>query len=165
MSGFRNQRAIGPVGTTARVVAGVSLIVVPIASRGLSAWDAAGALLVLPAIALVLHRLLTAAVARLVASDRRMHSTSQATWAVHLSALILIIATATALTFVTAIDGGAIWLFFGLSLLVVAVRDDAGCEALGIPNALLGHRSRTGCIVFAPLDSLEAERSGRAYGS
>lgn len=30
----------------------------------------------------------------------------------------------------TPIDAGAIWLFFGVSLVVVAVRGDDGCEAL-----------------------------------
>jgi hypothetical protein len=54
---------------------------------------------------------------------------------------------------VTPIDAGAIWLFFGVSLVVVAVRGDAGCEALAIPKAIFGRREQTGCVAF--IDSLE----------
>jgi hypothetical protein len=71
----------------------------------------------------------------------------------------LILASATALTYVTPIDAGAIWLFLGVSLLVAGVRGDAGCEAVAIPNAIFGRRERTGCVAFTLVDSLEA-RSG-----
>jgi hypothetical protein len=44
---------------------------------------------------------------------------------------------------------------------VAAVRGDAGCEAVAIPNAIFRRRERTGCVAFALVDSLEA-RSGAA---
>jgi hypothetical protein len=157
--------ALGPIGVATRALAGVALIVLPIVSHGLAVWDVIGALAVLPAISVALHRLLTAAVARLALSTGRLGSSSAGTWTVNLSALAAILAIATLLTYVTPIDAGAIWLFFGFSLLVVAVRTDAGCEALAIPNALRGQRERTGCIAFAALDPLEARRSARTLGS
>ena len=153
---------IGPVGVAGRSIAGLALIVLTVASNGLPVWDLIGALVVLPALSIVLHRLLTAGVgaaARCQSADAP--PSSAATWAINVGALILIIAIGTALTFLTPIDAGAIWLFFGVSLLIVAARGDAGCEALAIPNALAGRREHTGCIAFAAVDSLEARREAR----
>jgi hypothetical protein len=148
-------RSLRPVGTAGRAIAGGALIVVPIASGGLAAWDALGALIVLPALSVALDRILGVGVARLAEATGRLGSGAARTWALHLSALVLVVAIATALTFVTPIDAGAIWLFFGVSLVVVAVRGDAGCEALAIPNAIFGRREQTGCVAFALVDSLE----------
>jgi hypothetical protein len=154
-------RALGPVGTAARGFAGGLLILVPIASDGLARWDAFGALIVLPALSLALDRLLAAGVTRLPEVTGHLASDVIRTWLVHLSALVLIVAIATALTYVTPIDAGAIWLFFGVSLVVGAVRGDAGCEAVAIANAIFRRRERTGCVVFLLVDSLEG-RSGPA---
>ena len=68
---------------------------------------------------------------------------------------MLIIAIGVGMTFVTPIDAGALWLFFGTSLLLVAVRGDAGCEVVAFSNAIAGHRDTTGCVAFAPVDRLE----------
>jgi hypothetical protein len=152
-------RALGPIGTAARAIAGGVLILVPIASDGLALWDAFGALVVLPALSVALDRLLAVGVSRLAAIAGRLASEVTRTWSVHLTALILILASATALTYVTPIDAGAIWLFFGVSLVVAATRGDAGCEAVAIPNAIFRRRERTGCVAFALVDSLET-RSG-----
>jgi hypothetical protein len=149
-------RSLRPIGTAARAIAGGALIVIPITSHGLAAWDALGALVILPALAVALDRLLGVGIARFAEATGRLGSDATRTWAFHLSALILVVAIATVLTFLTAIDAGAIWLFFGVSLVVVAVRGDAGCEALAIPNAIFGRREQTGCVAFALIDSLEA---------
>jgi hypothetical protein len=151
---------IGPIGVTGRAIAGVVLIVVTIAGPGLRAWDLVGALVVLPALSIALHRLLTFGVHTAGVPPRPNASPNAVpTWVINLGALVLIIGIGTALTFLTPINAGAIWLFFGISLLVVAARGDAGCEALAISNALAGHRERTGCIAFAPIDLLEARRA------
>jgi hypothetical protein len=153
--------AVGPIGVASRALAGVALIVLPIVGHGLAVWDVIGALAVLPAISVAVHRLLTAAVARLALFTARLGSSSAGTWTVNLSAVVALLAIGTVLTYLTPIDAGAIWLFFGFSLLVVAARRDAGCEAHAIPNALRGQRERTGCIAFAAVDSVEARRSER----
>ena len=79
-----------------------------------------------------------------------------------IAVLVLVLAIGTGLTFVSPIDGAAIFLFFGGSLLVIAARGDAGCEVLGIVNALAGRREATGCIAFAPVDSVEARLDTRS---
>jgi hypothetical protein len=111
--------AVGPIGVASRALAGVALIVLPIVGHGLAVWDVIGALAVLPAISVAVHRLLTAAVARLALSTARLGSSSAGTWMVNLSAVVAILAIGTVLTYLTPIDAGAIWLFFGFSLLVV----------------------------------------------
>lgn len=134
-------REIGPIGTATRIIAGLVLIAVPIASHGIGIWDLGGALIVFPLLAIALHRLVSWGFANI--------------WLVNLLVLVLALAIATGLTVVTPIDGGAIPLFFGASLLVVAVRGDAGCEVLAFANASTGHRDVTGCVAFSPLDWLE----------
>lgn len=155
-------RTLGPIGTAARVIAGSVLILVPIASHGLARWDAFAALIVLPALSVALDRLVAAGVTRLAKVTGRLASDVTRTWTVHLSALVVILASATTLTYVTPIDAGAIWLFLGVSLLVAGVRGDAGCEAVAIPNAIFRRRERTGCVAFLLVDSLEGRLGARA---
>jgi hypothetical protein len=45
--------------------------------------------------------------------------------------------------------------FLAVSLLVAALRGDAGCELTSIPSALFGQHSRLVCLVFSPIDWLE----------
>jgi hypothetical protein len=45
--------------------------------------------------------------------------------------------------------------FLAASLLVAALRGDAGCELTSIPSALFGQHSRLVCLVFSPIDWLE----------
>jgi hypothetical protein len=76
--------------------------------------------------------------------------------------LVALIVPAVGATFVTPLDGSVgIWLFIGVSLLVGALRGDAGCEAVAIPNALAGRTDLTGCVIYAPLDAIEARKSRR----
>jgi hypothetical protein len=149
-------RLLRPFGTAVRAIIGLALIVVPIASSGLAAWDALGALAVLPVLAVALDRLLAVAIPAIAMAAGRPLSGEARTWTAHVSALVLIVVVAIALTFVTPIDAGAIWLFLGVSMVIGAIRGDAGCEALTIPNAIFGRRERTGCVAFALIDSLEA---------
>lgn len=45
--------------------------------------------------------------------------------------------------------------FLGASLLLAAIRGDAGCEVMSIPNAFFGGHSHLACVVFSPIDWLE----------
>ena len=53
-------------------------------------------------------------------------------------------------------------LFYGVSMLVAAVRGYAGCEVLAISNWLLRRSDQVGCVVFSPLDAVEARRRPEA---
>ena len=161
LAGSENPRQLRLAGTSARVLVGAALIAWS-ASDGLTTWDAIGGVLLLPALAFGVERLLSRIVARLSDSSGRLASPAARVWALHGPALVLILAIGTALTFVTPIDAPAIWLFLGASLLIAAIRGDAGCEALAIPNAILGRREETGCIAFAVIDRIEASSSRKA---
>jgi Family of unknown function (DUF6410) len=56
----------------------------------------------------------------------------------------------------TPVSEVAIWSFFGVSMLLAAVRGYAGCEVLAIPNAITGRRDRIGCVLYTPIDTAEA---------
>ena len=152
----RQTRAIGPIGTVSRLAAGLLLIGFPIVTHGIQAWDLAGALIVFPALSWGLYSLVSA-VSQRSTRVNRLDETARS-WFTNVSVLVLFLVIAIAATYVTPIDAGAIWLFFGLSMLVGAVRGDAGCEVLAIVNARVGRRDAAGCVVFAPLDSLDTQR-------
>lgn len=143
-----DRRDIGRVGTLARVIGGTAFVAVPIAEHGISWWDAGGALIILPLIALGVAGLLRARQAAGAAATRG-HS---------IVVLALVIGVGSALTFITPIDGVALWAFFGVSMLLAALRGYAGCELLAIPNALTGRRDQIGCFIYTPVDTAEATR-------
>ena len=154
------KRQIGPIGTALRAIAGSAAIAYPIATHGIGLWDVAAALVALPALATLLY----AGVSRAheLTPALRGFSGAARTWTVSIAVLVLVLAIGTGLTFVSPADGASIFLFFGGSLLVIAARGDAGCEVLGIVNALAGRREATGCIAFAPVDSVEARLDSRS---
>lgn len=45
--------------------------------------------------------------------------------------------------------------FYGVSMLLAALRGYAGCEVLAISNWLLRRDDQVGCVVFAPVDHPE----------
>jgi len=55
----------------------------------------------------------------------------------------------------------AAFTFYGLSLLLSAVRGYAGCEILAVSNWLLRRDDQVGCVVFSPIDAVEAHLSGQ----
>ena len=56
----------------------------------------------------------------------------------------------------------AVLLFFGSSLVLAALRGYAGCEVLAISNWVLRRNDQVGCLVYSPIDELEARMTGRA---
>ena len=49
----------------------------------------------------------------------------------------------------------AVLLFYGVSMLLAALRGYAGCEALAISNWILKRDDQLGCLFFSPLDYAE----------
>jgi hypothetical protein len=149
-------RQIGPIGTMARVVGGSVAIAVPIALSGVTWWDLGAALVALPLTAVLVTAGLTAAYERRGTARRRPELEP---WIRSLVALVLVLAVEIALTFATDLDGSvSFWIFIGLSLFIAALRGDAACEAVAIPNAIHGRRDSTGCVIYTPLDWAEARR-------
>jgi hypothetical protein len=153
-------REIGPIGTASRIVAGSMAIVLPVALEGIGWWDLA-ALAAAPLVATVAARLVTAVFARVApgALARRDALCSPAACAL----IGLLFAAAFALGTATTVYGDVvIWGFLGASMLLAAVRGDGGCEVLAFPNAITARHDRIGCILFAPIDRLEARHGADA---
>jgi len=49
----------------------------------------------------------------------------------------------------------AVLIFYGLSMLVAALRGYGGCESLAISNWLLKRDDQLGCLVLSPIDDAE----------
>ena len=149
----RSSREIGPLGTASRVAGGVAAIVVPLVIWGATWWDWAVGLVGFPLVAV-------AAGAAVAALDTRTRSADPAPsgrmrWAGALLVVGLVLGSATAVTFVTPVDGTAVWIFVGTSMLLAAAKGYGGCEVLAFPNAISGRRDTVGCLLFAPIDGAE----------
>jgi hypothetical protein len=47
-------------------------------------------------------------------------------------------------------------------MLVAAVRGQGGCEVVAPPNLLFGREDRVSCVLYGPLDAVEAGQRGDA---
>lgn len=59
----------------------------------------------------------------------------------------------------------AVLIFYGLSMLVAALRGNGGCESLAISNWLLKRDDQIGCLVFSAIDRAEVRLAGRSRPS
>jgi hypothetical protein len=57
--------------------------------------------------------------------------------------------------------GTAAITYIGVSLLIDALRANAGCEVMALPGLIVGKRTDLPCIVFSPIDALESRRGTR----
>jgi len=152
------KRAIGPIGTGARIILGFILFgsvfygqIIKGPFRPLP-WVIG--LLIFPALFLSWQYL----------RARRNPARLEATGPVA-SVLNVVIFFAFYFTFVYApsIDfmSDAVLIFYGLSMLLIALRGSGGCEALAISNWLLKRDDQLGCLVFSPIDAAERKLTGR----
>src|ERR687891_1113995 len=157
------KRDIGPIGTAARVLGGLTAVAVPIALDGFGWWDAAAALVALPLVATGAALLITAAYLRLAPdalARRQAICSGPACWLIATA-----IGAAVAIDALTPASGEvALWVWLGGSMLVAAARGYGGCEVLAIPNLITGRRDQIGCILYTPIDRAEerdpADRGG-----
>jgi hypothetical protein len=147
-------RAIGTVGTVARVVVGVFLLGTVVAGEATRGFHPAAWLLALVGFPAVL---LT------VTSLRARHSRGgiRATGPVgHLLNAAVFAALYTTVWYAPAIGftSDAALIFYGASMLLAAARGYAGCEVMALSNWLLRRDDQVGCVLFAPVDQLERSR-------
>jgi hypothetical protein len=155
-SSVAQSRAIGRIGTIARVVLGVALLELAIVGlppigRLLDWWQILIGLAALPAMAALVQ------LARLGFSAQQLRATGSLAAGVNcavLSALLVISPTR-----------DATMVFLGAALLAAAYRGYAGCETLAVSNWLLGRNDQVGCLLFSPIDRLEAAHRSSGGGS
>lgn len=161
-------RDIGTVGTLARLLGG-GLLLAGAWLVDLTWWDAAAAVVLYPLLAVA-----GAAVAARLAPELRRDPgdppreragvparSSTAAWA-SFGVGAFVVVTGTVLTFLTVLDGGSLYLFFGCSMVLAAVMGYGGCEVLALPNLLLGRRDEVWCLLYSPLDRAAARPHGHA---
>ncbi len=145
-------RAIGPLGTAARIGVGGLLLgsVTWGHARGgvdLGAWLIG--LAVLPGLTIALVRRRAAR-----RPDRLDWLTGPLGHPVTAAAFLTLYATT---WYAPSIDvlSDAVLVFAGTTMLVAARRGDAGCELLAVSNWVLRRNDRVGCILFEPVDRIE----------
>jgi hypothetical protein len=147
-------RQIGLAGTTARVVVGVALLVSVVegqVSAGFHPWSWVYGFVAFPAVVWGWQwRRARRGADRLRAAGPVAHLLNVAVFL----ALYLTPWYAPSLS----VTSDAALLFYGASMLVAAVRGYAGCEVLAVSNWLLRRDDQIGCVVFGPVDHVEANR-------
>jgi hypothetical protein len=145
-------RAIGPIGTAARLVVGFllvgSVVYGQLETHYVRPATWALGLLGFPALVLAWHAW------RIRRSSARFFDTSPLSFALGVLLFLALYLTwwyAPALSLTS--DGALI--FFGGSMLLAALRGAAGCEMLALSNWLLRRHDQIACAVFAPIDALE----------
>ena len=146
------QRPIGPIGTVGRVILGVFLVTVALWGpawwgNGVQWHEAVLGLVGFPAAMLALQ------FARLQYTTEQLQATN-GLW------FCLNFAVGAAL-FTIPFTRDAFALFIGASLLLAAARGYAGCEVTAISNWLLRRDDQVGCVVFSPIDEIEARVTGK----
>ncbi len=148
------QRTIGTIGTVGRVILGLFLILVPVwgpawwGGEGLRWLEAALGLVGFPTAVLLFQWL------RLQFSTERLDATAHLAFCVNLGIGIAL--------FSIPNTRDAVAVFAGTSLLLAAARGYAGCEVLAISDWLLRRDDQVGCVVFSPIDEIEAQLTRKA---
>ena len=150
------RREIGPVGATARGLVGGTLLGSLIYGHAVGPFRPAPwvlGLLAFPALILGGHWWM----------GRRSPGRFEATGPV---AQVLNVAVFAALYFspdyvpTLSATSDAALAFYGVSMLLAALRGYAGCEVLAISNWLLRRDDQVGCLLFGPVDYLERRARG-----
>ena len=149
-------RRIGPVGTGARMVVGVALLVLALADGPagfigrLEVYEMVLGLVVFPGVMVGIGAL----AARYGNGPLRL--TSPAWLAVNCAVIIAL--------FLFPYTAGAAALFYGVSLLVGAGLGMPHCEATVLSNLILRRDDEIGCPCFTPIDAMErAVRNSRQH--
>lgn len=157
----RPPRAIGPGGTAARMVVGLTFLAIvlggELTTRGINPASLAAGLAGIPIVVLTWQWLR----ARIVPA--RLEATRPWDFVLNMAVVAALYLTpwyAKPLAF----TGDATLYFYGASMLVAAWRGFDGCEVLAVSNWLLHREDHVGCAVFFPVDYLERRRGRTSAG-
>ncbi len=153
----RDMRPIGVIGTVARSIVGLvlvgSVVYGQLSSHFTPAAWALG-LIGFPALALAWHGW------RIRRNPAPFHDASPLSFLLSIALpLALYLTWWYAPAF--SITSDATLLFVGGSMVLAALRADAGCELLALSNCLLRRNDQLACAVFTPIDFLEQRHSRR----
>ncbi len=146
-------RAIGVIGTIGRVLLGLGFLYLAFTDGGKPEWGLQWqgpvlGLVVFPAVVLLFQAV------RLRFTNETLNATGGLGFCLNFAI--------GAVLYAIPFTRDAMLLFYGSSLLLAAARGYAGCESLAISNWLLRRDDQVGCVVFSPLDAVEARATGNA---
>jgi hypothetical protein len=141
------RRAIGRIGTVARTLVGLGLVVLAVTVERGGVRDAVLGVIVLPATATLL-----------LALRGRGSPPLRLGAAGHLVTIAIVLGLS--LVFPPA----TVLLFYGSAMLLAAASRNGACEVTAVSNWLRGRDDQIGCPLFAPFDALDG-RSGCAAGA
>ena len=146
------RRAIGPVGTIARLATGGGLIALTVwaASRGdLQVHEVLLGVVGLPVI--VMATVLT--VKRVLGTSAYLNATGPVGTLANLGMIVALLAAPW--------TSEIAYFFYGIPLFLAAWRGYPGCELMAISNFVLRRHDEVGCPWFWPLDTLESRYAQR----
>jgi hypothetical protein len=153
-------REIGPHGTTARLAVGFAVLLLAWLTGGFSSWNLVAGIAGIPMVSLVALRWLGTPKAQ--QGDSSPTSCSNGLYGrpgtTECGLLALVAALVVAVSFVSPIDEGSIWIWLGASFLLSAFLGLPGCEMVAIPNLVTGRRHRLPCFLFHAIDRFEEHR-------
>jgi hypothetical protein len=159
-----SRRQIGVVGTIARVVIGIVLLlggltgfkVITMNGRletGFQPLSVGVGLIAFPAVMLAWQWL------RARRNSGRLEATGPIGLAINALVGVALYATPWYLP-PLGFTSNAILLFYGASMLLAALWGYAGCEVTAVSNWLLKRDDQVGCVVFGPVDAMESQARG-----
>jgi hypothetical protein len=153
------RRDIGPLGTAARVVVGAFLVGIIVYGEVVSAGHLTVTswllgLVGLPALVLVWHAW------RIRRDPTRFADSGPLSFALSLALPLAVYFTGWLVPPLGFVSDATI-IFIGASLLLAALRGDAGCEFLALSNWLLRRTDQMACAVFTPIDALDAKHGSK----
>lgn len=156
-----HRRRIGLLGTAARALVGSALVGSVVwghARGGIDVWAWVIGLVVLPTLAI--------AVVRWIASPHP----APLVWLAGPVGALATCGVFTAMYATTwyapsiSVLSDAALVFFGTTMVVAAVRGDAGCEVLAISNWVLERNDQVGCLLFRCIDQIERPSRREVHG-
>jgi hypothetical protein len=149
------RRAIGLFGTLARLVVGGWMLTGVAAAFSLDEWyEPVLGLIVFPVIVMLGQWL------RLRYTSTPLRATGPVGHLVNVAIFLVLYLTPQYFPPLAFTSDAAVY-FYGASMLLAAVRGYAGCEVLAVSNWLLRRDDQVGCVVFLPVDAVEARLSGK----
>jgi hypothetical protein len=164
MAGSRRLRQIGGIGTAARLILGLGLLVLGLTGGRVSVMhgqvgigfepvSVALGLVGFPGVVLAWQWL------RARVDPTRLEATGLGSTALNMLVLVALVLTpwyAPPLAF----NSVAALVFYGASMLLAALRGYNGCEVTAISNWILRRDDQVGCLVLSPVDDLERRLKG-----
>lgn len=145
---LNSPRSIGLIGTIARTFLGL-LFLSPLLYGRFQWYELLIGLFGVPLLIIIFQRL------RLIWNDTPLQATGLIGFVLNM--LVFLAFYLTPVYFPPlGFTSNTVLIFYGVSMLLAAAKGYAGCEITAISNWILGRDDQVGCVIFSPIDAIEA---------